>query len=215
VEVGLFNTKFIEVAKGLSEGDRVLLSPPFDSQDKDLEGAVLAADERAKFASTNKPVQVTPQAPPPGTSPGAVGEPIAAAGFPAGDQPRGEGGARSGRRGFNPEAMMKEFDKNGDGQLDDTEREAMRTAMAARFAAMGGTNAAGSGKRPGREEMLKRFDKNGDGTLDEDEQAAMRESFGNRRGGAEGGGRPPRGAEAGAPARERPAETDPPSSRGS
>ncbi len=54
VEAGLFNTKFIEITKGLKEGDRVLLSPPFDAQEKDLEGAVLAADEKVKVVATNK-----------------------------------------------------------------------------------------------------------------------------------------------------------------
>jgi hypothetical protein len=71
--------------------------------------------------------------------------------------------------------MMKQFDKDGDGQLDESEREAMRTAMQARFGRQGGS-------RFNREEMLKRFDKNSDGELDEDERAAMRESMGNSRG---------------------------------
>jgi hypothetical protein len=71
---------------------------------------------------------------------------------------------------------MKQFDKNGDGELDEQEREAMRTAMAVRGGGRGG------GPRMSREEMLKRFDKNGDGELDDEERAAMRESQG-RRGG--------------------------------
>ena len=54
VEAGLFNTKFIEIVKGVKEGDRVLLAPPFDAQEKDLEGAVLAADEKVKLIATNK-----------------------------------------------------------------------------------------------------------------------------------------------------------------
>src|SRR5262249_47897107 len=34
IQVGMFNTKFIEITSGLKEGNRVLLSPPFDSQEK-------------------------------------------------------------------------------------------------------------------------------------------------------------------------------------
>jgi len=55
IEAGLFNTKFIEITKGLNGGERVLLSPPFDTQEKDLGGGVLAADEKARFAKTNAP----------------------------------------------------------------------------------------------------------------------------------------------------------------
>ena len=71
---------------------------------------------------------------------------------------------------------MKQYDKNGDGELDESEREAMRTALTARFGGQGR-----GGQRMDREEMLKRFDKNGDGELDESERAAMRESFGGAR----------------------------------
>ena len=51
------------------------------------------------------------------------------------------------------QALLKRFDKNGDGQLDESERADMRKYF------------------------LARFDKNGDGRLDEDERAAMREEF--------------------------------------
>jgi HlyD family secretion protein len=206
VETGLFNTKHIEILKGISEGDRVLLSPPFDTQSRDLEGAVLAADEKARFASTNlartqgtNSPRSVPAGPggrnglgqgPNGAGPGGPGGP----GFAGGAAPgagrdgaangRGgrEGGNRegSGRRGnFNPEEMLKQFDKNGDGELDETEREAMRAAMAARFG-QGGPGGGGGGPRMSREEMLKQFDKNGDGELDDNERAAMRESLGSR-----------------------------------
>lgn len=176
VEVGLFNTKFIEITKGLQGGERVLLSPPFDAQGgRDLEGGVLADEEKAEAAKTNRP--------PPGVGVGIGAPEVAREGRFDGERGGREGGARRG--GFNQEEMLKQFDKNGDGQLDDSEREAMRAAMAARFGGPGGTNA---GPRLGREEMLKRFDKNGDGQLDDDERAAMREAFG---GGGPGG---PRGS---------------------
>ena len=35
----------------------------------------------------------------------------------------------AGRPGFNREAMLKKFDKNGDGKLDETERQAARAEM--------------------------------------------------------------------------------------
>ncbi len=50
IEVGMFNTKFIEITRGLKEGDRVLLAPPFDTQEKE------AATEVAEGASTNRPL---------------------------------------------------------------------------------------------------------------------------------------------------------------
>lgn len=186
VEVGMFNTRFIEITAGLKEKDRVLLSPPFDTQEKDLQGAVLATDERAQ-AATNVVVE-RPPAPLPVTN-GVLAQPVADQGprpALAENQPDSgpgsdsQGGGR--RQRFNPEEMLKQFDKNNDGQLDDEEREAMRTAMAARFGAMGGPGGPG-GPRFNREEMLKRFDKNGDGELDEDERTAMRETLR-----AEGGG---------------------------
>ncbi len=163
VEVGLFNTKFIEITKGLKEGDRVLLSPPFDAQEKDLEGAVLAADEKVK-AATNKV---------------AIPRPAAAPDVSPQGSENGGGGPTPGGApgGFNPSDLVKQFDKNGDGQLDDSEREAMRSAMVARFGGQGGPG----GPRLSREEMLKRFDKNGDGEIDETERAAMRSAMGGSR----------------------------------
>ena len=163
VEAGLFNTKFIEIVSGMKEGDRVLLSPPFDAQEKDLEGAVLAADEKVKVMATNK---VRIPAPAAATEP-SVPSPENGSGAP---QVAGRPG------GFNPADMLKQFDKDGDGQLDDTEREAMRAAMTARFGAGGP-----GGARLSREEALKRFDKNGDGELDETERAAMRAAMGGSR----------------------------------
>jgi HlyD family secretion protein len=173
VEVGMFNTKFIEITKGLKPGDRVLLSPPFESREKDLEGGVLAENEKAG-AATNAPPRAAPAPAAPNISPG---EPIAVAGGDRkGDSPRKRGN-------FNPEEMLKQFDKDGDGKLDDTEREAMRTAMAARFGGGPGNDRTNSRPRLSQEELLKRFDKDGDGKLNEDELAAMRESLGGGRGG--------------------------------
>lgn len=182
VELGMFNTKFIQVASGLKEGDRVLLSPPFDTQEKDLVGAVLAEDEKAKLAPTNAPARAVKPTESPSGQPGAG--PIAAAGnvnsVPSQPGARPDG-ARPG--GFNREEFMKQFDKNGDGEIDESEREAMRSAMAARF---GGGAPDGSGGPPSgmanREDMMKRFDKDGDGKLDDSEREAMRASMGGQGG---------------------------------
>jgi Ca2+-binding EF-hand superfamily protein len=69
--------------------------------------------------------------------------------------------------------MLKRFDKNGDGKLDDDERAEAKDAMlreqmdrqATRAAALGGSEAE-------RAKMLERFDKNHDGRLDDEERAA-------------------------------------------
>jgi Ca2+-binding EF-hand superfamily protein len=62
------------------------------------------------------------------------------------------GGPRMGR--------IAQFDKNGDGQLDAQEREAMRAAHQAR-----------------RAEMLQKFDANHDGTIDDAERDTARKTF--------------------------------------
>jgi hypothetical protein len=187
VETGMYNTKFIEITQGLKEGDRVLLSPPFDLQEKDLEGAVLADEEKSRVAKSNAPpravLPLNGQAQEPQREGTLRGETprsgsALAAGLP-GESASAGAGSREGRGrsgGPNREELMKQYDKNGDGELDESEREAMRTALTARFGGQGR-----GGQRMDREEMLKRFDKNGDGELDESERAAMRESFGGAR----------------------------------
>jgi HlyD family secretion protein len=192
VQVGMFNTRFIEITSGLKEGDRVLLSPPFDTQEKDLEGAVLAAEERSRMQVTNRVQPSAMSASPPGMPASATNGHARAAGVASAQRPEvatsstPNGQQSSDNRNrpprFNREEMLKEFDKNGDGELDENEREAMRTALAARFGAMGGP--AGPGFN--REEMMKRFDSNGDGELDETERAAMREAMRAQGGGQRG-----------------------------
>ncbi len=55
VTVGMYNTKFIEICSGLKDGDRVLLAPPFDTQEKDLGGAIIADGETLPAGATNQP----------------------------------------------------------------------------------------------------------------------------------------------------------------
>ena len=84
----------------------------------------------------------------------------------------GIGGAGKGNgpgNGPGHEAILKHFDKNGDGKLDEQERAA---AMKAR-------GEKGDGQKPGagREEAMKRFDKDGDGKLNDEERAAARKAM--------------------------------------
>ncbi len=182
VQVGMFNTRFIEVLSGLKEGDRVLLSPPFDVQDKDLDGAVLAAEERSQAARTNQFQRPASAVGPTNNlagpqsdvrPPGGIGQDGRVTGM-AGEA---QGGGRRGRP--SREELLKQFDKNGDGELDEAESEAMRGAFMARFGGQGGPG----GPRFNREEMIKRFDKNNDGELNDDERTAMREALRAERGG--------------------------------
>jgi EF hand len=57
--------------------------------------------------------------------------------------------------------VIKKYDKNNDGQLDDTEKAAMSEDL----------------KKTRREAQLKKYDKNGDGKLDDAEKEAMREDM--------------------------------------
>lgn len=163
VKVGLYNTKFIEIVSGLKEGDRVLLSPPFDAQEKDLGGAIISGEEKV----TN-----------------TTARPLPATNAKDGN---GNGGMRPGRgsRGENGAATTGEGGR-GTGRGERTEGA---TGIGAGGEATRGPGGSGEGTRaPGggkagfnREDMLKRFDKNGDGEIDETERAAMREMFGKSR----------------------------------
>jgi hypothetical protein len=69
---------------------------------------------------------------------------------------RGPGGDRQV-----PPAILKEFDKDGDGKLNAEESQAARTAMQAR-------------REEARKKMLAEFDTDKDGELNEEERKAMR-----------------------------------------
>jgi hypothetical protein len=85
-------------------------------------------------------------------------------------------------------ALLKEFDKDGDGKL--SPEEARTAMMAIRQYVNPGEGFGPRGQaedRPGwgdrernREEMLKRFDKDGDGKLSPEEMAAAREALRNQ-----------------------------------
>ncbi len=59
--------------------------------------------------------------------------------------------------------IIKKFDKDGDGKLNEAEREAAKAAREEMMKAQ-------------KAEMLKKFDKDGDGKLNEEEETAMREA---------------------------------------
>ncbi|MBN8628260.1 MAG: EF-hand domain-containing protein, partial [Planctomycetes bacterium] len=115
---------------------------------------------------------------------------------------------KPGAGGPGREAMIKKFDKNGDGKLDKDELSAARAAMGDRKPAPGGDGKGpgGPGGRPNPEQMqalMKKFDKNGDGKLDDAEKGAAREEFMKMRGGKPGEGKPGAGKPGeGGPGRE-------------
>lgn len=92
------------------------------------------------------------------------------------DAPQGDQG-----RGPFFERMMKEFDKDGDGKLNEEERA---TALRLTEQFLGRLRERGNaGPRPEFGNALKQFDKDGDGKLNDDERAAAmtaREGFGKK-----------------------------------
>jgi HlyD family secretion protein len=174
ITVGMYNTKFIEIAAGLKAGDQVLLAPPYDTQEKDLGGAIIVEGELLPAGATNKVVRLLGKAiagkdtRPPGANragrdgvsgPGTVAganRPGAGSSLPAGVSDRGAGGFRTDPlRSQKPERpgvpdsavlpavsteMLKQFDANGDGKLNETELAAMRQWVARQR----GTNAPAS-----------------------------------------------------------------------
>ncbi|MCH1505388.1 MAG: efflux RND transporter periplasmic adaptor subunit [Verrucomicrobiales bacterium] len=109
VEIGMFNSSYIEIKSGLKEGDRIMLAPPV-SEEVALDGGVLEETEGLdlpKEAPAEQPKQG-------GKSPSNAGE-------DGGKRPRGGGDQRA--------KMMKRFDTDGDGTLSDSEKEAMKKAF--------------------------------------------------------------------------------------
>jgi HlyD family secretion protein len=168
VTVGMFNTKFIEICSGLKAGDRVLLAPPFDTQEKDLGGAIIANDETLPGGMTNQP-----------------GRPAAKA--TRGDDRNRPGPSRAGGKGPPGSSALAEANKSGTragsatGERgpggDESRRDGTRTGTGGRFSAE-----ELAGVSTNRQDMVKRFDADGDGKLDESELAAMRQWVARRRG---------------------------------
>ena len=123
VEVGLFNTKFIEVLDGVDAGDAILLAPPLQMEEINLAGEVFGADEVMTAdqlkpdASALKKIEQSNRS--------RTGPPQAGSEKGPG-QGAGNRGGPGGSGGFDREAMMKRLDTDGDGQISDAEREAAR-----------------------------------------------------------------------------------------
>jgi HlyD family secretion protein len=152
VQVGMYNTKFIEITSGLNEGDRVLLSPPFDTQEKDLSGAVIAQGDALPQVDSNQVKRVMAE------TQGRNGN-----GMDDGRSRRDGGGRNPGQ---------------ARGEVSPARDNAVAGELPGERRNRGGQ---GSGNFPTREELVKQFDKNGDGQLDDVERAAMRERLGGQR----------------------------------
>lgn len=183
VDIGLFNTKHIQITSGLKEGDRVLLSPPLSPDSDDLAGAIIAHGENL----TNI---VVPAAPPAGAAPTPSLAQVGESGRIVPPENLENGSARTGERS-GPRNGFSGRSPGGDaaGPADGEGRSQRRGE--GRFSGPGGEGRPGGGGRFNREEMIKQWDKDGDGELDETERAAMREQFARRRANQEGGGGQP------------------------
>ena len=80
-------------------------------------------------------------------------------------RPEGERGQRGG---FDREEMMKRFDKDGDGELNEEERQAIREEMG---------NRRGRGDDQMRQLIMRRYDVDGDGELSDTERETARADF--------------------------------------
>ena len=143
VEVGLFNSKRIQVVRGLEVGDRVLLSPPISADAENIDGSVINDDEAISEedlkpdANALKAIEERQRQQPRGGQGGPGGG--------QGGGRQGGGNGPGGGGGIDREAMMKRFDTDGDGQLSQTERDAMR----AQCGGGGGRGGQGGGRQGG------------------------------------------------------------------
>ena len=128
----------------------MLLAPPFDTQEKDLGGAILARGETVPATDTNQVARVLART-------AEVGEHESGAKVTVSDTTTNApevNGVAGQRARFIEEAATGERHPRADRDSE--------------------------GKSLSRDEMLKRFDKNNDGQLDESERATMRVQLGNR-----------------------------------
>ena len=132
VQVGLFNSRFIQITRGLEEGDRILLSPPLESEEVNLEDSILEED-------TVEPEDLEP-------------DPDALQRIESRSESRTEEEERRGPGGreLTPE-LLKRFDKNGNGQIDEDERSAVIEHYRSRLGNRGGQaeRSGGAGPRGG------------------------------------------------------------------
>jgi HlyD family secretion protein len=122
VEVGLYNAKFIEVTSGLKPGDQINLSPPLSAEEIGLDKALV--EEGGALPPTKK---VIPQA----KSPEKAGK--------GGKSRQGKGGQQKGGSRKMSSEMLKRFDKNGNGTIDEDERAAVGEYYRKQRSAKGGS----------------------------------------------------------------------------
>ncbi len=122
VEVGLYNSEFIEIQSGLEEDDRILLAPPLESS-IELDGSVLPDDVEDLDLSSERPKENSSRE---STDRGGRGAPERGSEGRGGSRERNADGGGGGGGGDRRAEMMKRFDKDGDGKLSDEERDAMR-----------------------------------------------------------------------------------------
>ena len=131
VTVGMFNSKFIEITKGIKDGDRVLLSPPMEADGSDLGDAVISDGEDVSAEDLKPDTEALKK-------------------IQASTKELNEESEKKAS-GFNRDALMKQFDKDGDGKLSDAEKAAMRSQF-------GGSRARGQGGGEGRGGGIQRGD---------------------------------------------------------
>lgn len=115
VEVGLYNSRFIQITSGLNAGDRLMLSPPLSAEEIGLDKPLVKEDGELP---PNR--EVATQSPANGRAEQGRG----------GKQGQGKGGERrgGGERGGGrkiPADLLKRFDTNGNGEIDEDERGAL------------------------------------------------------------------------------------------
>lgn len=99
VEVGQYNTRFIQIVSGVNPGQRVMLSPPLDPDEQDLAGAIIGNGGDLPQVDSNKLARLT--APVPHHTNTPVRHPWESLGKsmrPERDRPADSSGARGGSR---------------------------------------------------------------------------------------------------------------------
>lgn len=145
-------------------------------------GLVLVAGAVALLPK-EEPIEVLPPAPAPQPAPAPAPEPVIE---PVADQPRFDGPGPGGPFGDMIRQYTTEFDRDGDGVLNEEERRAAWEAFEKRQLAQWDKDGDGvlsdEERRAGMEamirerteaEMTRRFDRDGDGQLNDQERAAM------------------------------------------
>ena len=112
VEVGLFNTKFIEILDGVDAGDAILLAPPLQMEEINLAGEVFGDDEAVTEDQLKPDTKAL--------------EKIKQFNLSRSGESDSNKGGQGKSGGFDREAIMRRLDTDGDGQISNAEREAAR-----------------------------------------------------------------------------------------